>query len=388
MMRASNGRQPTVCFPFIGHVVGGSHLSSLLLIEGLRDRGFGVVTAVHRSGALTDLLSQRGIEWVPVEVPEAVWRSSTTTHVRGLLSAQGPLRSFLRDHAVDLVHTNDGRMHRLWGLATKPSRRPWVLHHRTPGLSRGLALAARGANAILTVSEYARRSLPPALARRAVVVDNPFDPHGSATRGDTRAELSAAFGRDPDTLIVGFVSNMRQSRKRPETFVEIAGALTTDHGIDAIFPMFGVANAKLSDVVAERCASLGLTDRCQMMGSRMPVEPWMAACDLLVIPAIDEPFGRTLVEAAMLGVPVVAADDGGHPEIIRDGSTGFLFPPTDVRAAAVAAARLLTDRSLRIEMGAASRAAALRRFSSDRHVDQVLAIYRQLLGTTFRAGST
>jgi hypothetical protein len=48
------------------------------------------------------------------------------------------------------------------------------------------------------------------------------------------------------------------------------------------------------------------------MGSRMPIEPWLSGCDLLIAPAIDEPFGRTLVEAAMVGTPVIATDDHRH----------------------------------------------------------------------------
>jgi glycosyltransferase involved in cell wall biosynthesis len=370
-------RQPTVCFPFIGHVVGGSHLSSLLLIDGLRERGVSTVVAVHRSGPLTDLLTERSVPWHVVPVPDWVWSDSLPRHLGGLVASARSLRAFLREHGVSLVHTNDARIHRLWGPTAKATGARWVWHHRSPGISRTAALLATRADAILTVSQYSRRRLRPSLRARTVVIDNPFE-HRTGDRLPARLALAAEFGCQPDTPIVGYVSNLRQARKRPEAFIEVASALWRRHEVDALFPMFGAATRQIADQVTARCASLGLQDRCRLMGARVPIEPWLAACDLLVVPAIEEPFGRTLVEAAMAGVPVVAADDGGHPEVIEDGVTGFLFPPADIEAAAAGAARLLADPELARRIADAAGTAARTRFSTERHVDQVLQVYGRL----------
>src|SRR3546814_14386086 len=58
----------------------------------------------------------------------------------------------------------------------------------------------------------------------------------------------------------------------------------------------------------------------------------MAACDALIVTAVEEPFGRTLIEAMLLRTPVVAANSGGNPEAIRHGETGLLAPADDPEA--------------------------------------------------------
>ena len=55
------------------------------------------------------------------------------------------------------------------------------------------------------------------------------------------------------------------------------------------------------------------------------------ALDVLLLPSWEEPFGRALIEAMALGVPVVATDVGGPREIIEDGREGYLLPPREPR---------------------------------------------------------
>src|SRR3546814_16641998 len=80
-----------------------------------------------------------------------------------------------------------------------------------------------------------------------------------------------------------------------------------------------------------------------MMGFRHPSEPWMAACDALLVTAVDEPFGRTLIEAMLLETPDIAANSGGNPEAIEDGENGLIVPPDDPESFADAALALIDD---------------------------------------------
>src|SRR3546814_9209528 len=69
----------------------------------------------------------------------------------------------------------------------------------------------------------------------------------------------------------------------------------------------------------------------------------MAACDALLVTAVDEPFGRTLIEAMLLETPVIAANSGGNPEAIEDGENGLIVPPDDPESFADAALALIDD---------------------------------------------
>jgi len=112
-----------------------------------------------------------------------------------------------------------------------------------------------------------------------------------------------------------------------------------------------------------------------LMGPEYPIEPRMVGFDVLVVPAVEEGFGRTLVEAMLCGTPVVAADDGGHREIIRHGETGFLVRSDDLDAFADTVTGLLENPELANAIATAAREEALQRYSVKTHVEKVGAVY-------------
>jgi glycosyltransferase involved in cell wall biosynthesis len=81
----------------------------------------------------------------------------------------------------------------------------------------------------------------------------------------------------------------------------------------------------------------------------------------------------------LLGKAVVATDAGGVPELIEDGTTGFLTPPGDAAALADRLVRLLGDPALRAGLGAAARRWAQDRFGLDQHVTGFSHIYDDLV---------
>jgi 1,2-diacylglycerol 3-alpha-glucosyltransferase len=89
-----------------------------------------------------------------------------------------------------------------------------------------------------------------------------------------------------------------------------------------------------------------------------------AACDIYATATLWEGFNLPLVEAQACGKPVVAFNLGPHPEVVRDGITGFLVPPEDTGAMAEAIGRLLGDVHLRQEMGAEAQKWAKEKFCS------------------------
>jgi len=78
---------------------------------------------------------------------------------------------------------------------------------------------------------------------------------------------------------------------------------------------------------------------------------YYAACDIYATGTMWEGFNLPLVEAQACGKPVVAFNIGPHPEVAKDGETGFLVPPEDTNALAEAITRLLEGNRLRQEMG-------------------------------------
>jgi glycosyltransferase involved in cell wall biosynthesis len=98
---------------------------------------------------------------------------------------------------------------------------------------------------------------------------------------------------------------------------------------------------------------------------------------IVCLPSYREGLPRTLVEAAACGRPLVAADVPGCRSIVRQGENGFLVPPRDGAALAIALERLILDGAMRCKMGLRSREIAMADFSVEQITDETLQVYRQ-----------
>jgi colanic acid/amylovoran biosynthesis glycosyltransferase len=93
------------------------------------------------------------------------------------------------------------------------------------------------------------------------------------------------------------------------------------------------------------------------------------------LPSEHEALPTTLIEAAACGIPVIASDVDGVPEVVIDGETGVLVPVHDVGALAEATVRLLGDEPLRRAMGARARRLAQERFDAHLWAQRLQEIY-------------
>jgi glycosyltransferase involved in cell wall biosynthesis len=100
-----------------------------------------------------------------------------------------------------------------------------------------------------------------------------------------------------------------------------------------------------------------------------------AAAEIFALPSTGEGFGLVFLEAMAFGKPVVGADAGGIPDLIRDGSNGLLIPPNDPDALAQGLSRLLQDEALRGKLGECGAAMVRREYEFDAFreaLDQIL----------------
>src|SRR3546814_9853772 len=97
-------------------------------------------------------------------------------------------------------------------------------------------------------------------------------------------------------------------RKRQELFIESIAALIARQPVRPIYGLMFVAalDNRTQSALEKKVQMLKLGEHVRFMGWRTPGVRWIAACDMLMVPAIDEPFGRTLIEAMLVGTPIVA----------------------------------------------------------------------------------
>lgn len=296
----------------------------------------------------------------------------------------------------EVLHANSIRAGLI--LALLPGRRrARVVHVRDclpPGAlsSATLRLIAATATTIVANSSYTAESVRAAApGARVEVVHNGvdvarFDP-ARISREAARLRLRSLEGIPTDRPVFGVVAQL-SPWKGQDTAIE-ALALLRERGIDAHLLLIGSAkfveaatrfdNEAYLRRLHELAARAGLGERVSFMGEREDVKDLLRALDLLLAPSWEEPFGRALIEAMALEVPVLATSVGGPAEIVREGIDGMLLSPRDAGPWADAAAALTQDPGRRERMGRAGRERVLAQFGLDRHAAALTDVYESAL---------
>ena len=243
--------------------------------------------------------------------------------------------------------------------------------------------AVLGSDAVLTPSAWLRRvaiealRLPPNVP--VSVVPNFVDPEAFHPLDDGAGEVPALFpaldwspGKRPAVLL--HASNFRPVKRVGDTVRALAQVRRMR---PVVLVLVGDGPERAS--VEALASSLGVRDSVAFAGERRSLGDLFAHADLFLLPSEQESFGLAALESLASGVPVVASEVGGVPEVVTHGETGWLVPPRDPAAMAAAVIALLADPVRRGAMGRAARASALARFQPGPVVSRVEEIYREVL---------
>lgn len=299
-----------------------------------------------------------------------------------------------QDHGLDLVHAHYAVPHSTSAylarqvLGTDAPAVVTTLHGTDvtrvgvePSIQRINRFSIEASDAVTVPSEFLRQAAYHQLGLSEEfeldVVPNFVDPeHFRPDEAPGRAALAPLFGApfEDDTRVLVHVSNFRPVKRVPdvvEVFAEVRRARSTR----LLLVGDGPERAK----VAARVRELGLTKEVSFLGTMVELAAYLRHADLFLMPSETESFGLAALEAMASGVPVVAYDVGGLPEVVRDGETGRLTPPHDPARMAEAVQDLLTHEPRRLDMARAARQDALRRFSPEAALDRYESVYRRAL---------
>jgi glycosyltransferase involved in cell wall biosynthesis len=293
------------------------------------------------------------------------------------------LRRVMAEGRYDIVHVHSpyaAGVARLVARSFAPRKRPRVVTTEHNAWAT-FALPTRVLNAVtsplddatLAVSQEVRDSMPRWRRRRTEVVVHGVDVNAVREVAGARAEMRAELGLRSSEIVIGTVANYREQKDYP-TLLE-AAANVIGRGLPVRF--VAVGQGPLHDAIHARHEALGLGDRFLLLGYRADAVRVLAACDVFCLASRWEGLPVALMEALVLGLPVVATAVGGVAEAVADGREGLLVAPGRPRELADALARVVTDERLRASL---ARAASERGASFDitRATRRIEARYREM----------
>ena len=190
------------------------------------------------------------------------------------------------------------------------------------------------------------------------------------------AEMPPALPRDPQVVRIGMVSRMNDAVKRHDMFLRVAAKMAPRFPhLRFVLAGDGPLRAGLEDLARK----LELGERAMFLGDRRDVTAVLAAMDISVLPSASESLSNVILESMAAGVPVVAADVGGNPELVQNGETGFLFHAGDEAQFSAALETLVAQPELRRRLGSRAREKAQAEYSIGRVRDRYQELYCSLL---------
>jgi glycosyltransferase involved in cell wall biosynthesis len=326
------------------------------------------------------------------------------------LSSIGPFGDAVRKRGirVDLIGKRNGFPGTVWRMSTYLQKiRPDVLHcHNFAGLPHA-ALAARLTGGIPVVMtkhgtpvpragiggwlnrRLVRQTRVVAVSSEVLAIMKEWVPSGShpvrmianglctATYENlpSRLEARSQLGLPAGSFIVGIVARLTGLKGHDLLINVFARIVSKMPG--AVLLIVGDGGGR--PALRSQIQKLGLERQVLLMGARNDVPAILAAMDVFCLPSESEGMPMTVLEAMAAGLPVVASNVGGIPEIVQEGRTGLMVPPGASEELEAALLCLANAPTLAREMGREGRERLVRKFSLKQAIDSYEGLYKQVV---------
>jgi glycosyltransferase involved in cell wall biosynthesis len=291
----------------------------------------------------------------------------------------GRLLRIIRQESPDIVHLHSRRGADLLGGIAGRLAGARVVHSRrvdNPESPFIVRLKYRLYDRVITISDGIYQVLlqEGVKADRLRCVRSAVSP-GSFKETCDRTWFLETFSLDDDVVVMGVIAQLIPRKGHRYLFQAMPDLLGDFPRLKLL--IFG--KGALEQELKQQVSSMGLTEHVAFAGFRTDLPRILPCLDLVVHPALMEGLGISLLQAAGAGVPIVAVNAGGMPEIVREGENGVLVPPGDSRSLSEAISRLLSDTEMRRGMGEAGKKLVAAEFTVARMVEGNLMVYRELM---------
>lgn len=356
---------------------GGAQRYVFDMATSAREQGHEVLVAVGSDGDLVSRLVASGVPTVSVRSMQRdfdLWKEFRVAH---------ELRDIIHRFRPTVVHGNSSKAGGVVSFIARLMNVPriiftahgWAFNEDRPRWQKLLIWFAHYGTVLLSHTTICNseatyrdaRSMPLAKGH-TVVIHLGVSEATLLTREDARHLLAPHISFP---LWIGTIAELHPV-KRIDTLIRAFSKIKDAHPTATLVIMGeGQERLRLEALIRD----LGLESRVRLRGHVDQAQSYMNALDLFVLSSRSEGLGYVLLEAGLAGLPVVASNVGGIPEVIEHDVTGLLVPPGDPDALADALIRCLADSALRSRLSSTLRARVLKDFSKKAMVERTLALY-------------
>ncbi|SFI06904.1 glycosyltransferase family 4 protein [Planctomicrobium piriforme] len=363
-----------VGFLFEYPTLNGGEFSLLAVLRELQGASIAPVALAPPAGPLSAAFAECGIRHLPL-----------TREQMTVPDWHHELNQVIRDFDLQLLHANSLSMGRKLGAVSPQLECPTTCHLRDIIKLSSAAVTALNAHAgMIAVSQatksfHAQQGLS---SERQQVIYNGIALEQFQPRPRT-GWLHRELDLPADALLAGTVGQI--CLRKGQNDLAQAAVLLRDRLPRLHFLLIGERHSSKSESVAfdaeitQVLRDAGMEHQLHRLGQRSDVDQIYPELDVLIHPARQEPLGRVLLEGAACGVPIVATDVGGTPEILTHDESAWLTPASDPAALAAGVEAVLSESNRSSLFSQQARQTIVDRFSISRSAHQHLQFWNDVI---------
>jgi len=236
-------------------------------------------------------------------------------------------------------------------------------------------------DAVIAISKVIEKNIldtHPLVSDKVVLIPNGIDTE--KFKPGTSYDLRKKYGIHRKNFVIGIAGRLSWWKGYREFLLMARDVIRQNQ--DVMFLAVGgatIGEEKEAEDIKKLCTSLGIDDRVIFTGFQHDTAQFYRAMDLFVYPAYAEAFGLVIIEAMASGLPVVASDSDGIPEIVINGETGILVPPRDYKKLTDTVLSLLQESKKIGKFKNNARNRVENYFSSDMMISNIENIYEKII---------
>jgi glycosyltransferase involved in cell wall biosynthesis len=337
-----------------------------------------IICCKFRQGPLLAQIENEGLEIVEIPLQSFCELNALKQLAR--------LVKFMRKRRIQLLHTTGNLGNTFVALAGLLARVPAIITSRRdmggliPEKLRTIQRAlCRSSQAVLVNARCIKERLieeESISADKIEVIRNGIDFSRFEVAPDNLAATRRELNLDGPGPLIGVIANIKPI-KGHQYFFEAFQQVSYEYP-NARALIVGECFDDWEEKLKLQCRALGIDNRVIFAGLRSDIPEILSTISLFVLPSLSEGMPNAVMEAMVVGAPVVATTVGGTLELITDGKSGLLVPPADSRELARAMIKVISDRDLGVRLAATARQ-QIGKLHMDRMVHETEALYKRLI---------
>ena len=358
---------------------GGAEMSAVKLASQMALRGHSVTFVAHPDSRIISELDTTRIDVVPLKV-------SFGLGIAALMN----IRSIIKKKNIQIIHCHrSGDLGSFWIMSLMGTMPPIILDRQVSSkiIKKDLyhREVYRRVSKIFVLSGYLERNMldtAPVTPKQLVVIPGGIRLESYVRSEETRKHIRSEWGIDSSSVVIGCVSRIDEQKglmKLVHAFAKLIIRVPSVRLVIVGEPTVG--EPAFAEELHRRIVELGIAKEILFPGYRSDIPQVLSAFDIFTLPSYEESFGYVFIEAMAAGLPVVATNAGGVPEIVEAGVTGILCAPKNEDEIYMALYKLVQQKELRINFGDAGRQRVEKYFLEHHVLDMVETEYQTLCGS-------